>query len=335
MRITQELLLKLARDNVQKLLRLHKEVVAVYMTGSILTPEPLLGGTTDIDLVFVHKEQPPVKREIVRISYEVSLDIVHHQQSVYSFHRRLRLNPWLGRALTTHASILHDTDYWLEYIQSGVSAQYNNPENIFGRAQPMAEKARTIWFDLEEPQEYEVHVWFEQYFRAVGLAANALAALNGPALPTRRFLIEFPQRAEALGQPGLYQSLLGLIGADLVSHEHCTTWREAWQSALVAASKARNCPPDLHSARKAYYLQSCDAMLESGSYQAAFWPMLDTWSQAVKVLWEEIPHREAWLAFCEELGFVPDHYKARVASLDAWLDTVELILDNWKNEYGI
>ena len=92
MRITQELLIKFAQDYVTKQTRKPNDIVAVFLTGSVLTPEPLIGGTTDIDLVMVHKEDPAVEREVQRVSYEISLDIQHHHQSFYTFHRRLRLH---------------------------------------------------------------------------------------------------------------------------------------------------------------------------------------------------------------------------------------------------
>jgi len=112
-RITQELLLKLTHNEINKRLRQNPDLVAIYLAGSVLTGDPLLGGSTDIDLVFVHKEDPPVSREVARISYEISLDIVHHHQSLYTYHRQLRLNPWLGPSLSPPASILHDPDPWL------------------------------------------------------------------------------------------------------------------------------------------------------------------------------------------------------------------------------
>ena len=153
MRITQELLIKFAQDYVTKQTRKPNDIVAVFLTGSVLTPEPLIGGTTDIDLVMVHKEDPAVEREVQRVSYEISLDIQHHHQSFYTFHRRLRLNPWLGYALCSHNGFLYDTDHWLEFIQAGVSAQFDTPETVYARAQAITERARQLWFELEDPQE--------------------------------------------------------------------------------------------------------------------------------------------------------------------------------------
>ena len=56
MRINSEMLIKTARDHVAKRLRQPNDIVAVYLTGSDTSEEPLLGGTTDIDMVFVPYE---------------------------------------------------------------------------------------------------------------------------------------------------------------------------------------------------------------------------------------------------------------------------------------
>ncbi len=54
MRITPEILQKLARDTVAQRTRSDRDVVAVYLQGSLLRDDPLLGGTADIDLFFIH-----------------------------------------------------------------------------------------------------------------------------------------------------------------------------------------------------------------------------------------------------------------------------------------
>ena len=75
MRITQDMLIKLAKDLVTKRARSDKDLIAVYLTGSVAEGEPLLGGSTDIDLTFIHREQPALKREVLRVTAEISFDI--------------------------------------------------------------------------------------------------------------------------------------------------------------------------------------------------------------------------------------------------------------------
>ena len=132
MRITREALLKLARNTVDLRTRLDRHLVCVYLTGSLLSNEPLLGGTTDIDLVFVHDSEPPVAREVERVSDEVHLDIAHFSQMVFQHPRSLRLDPWLGGYLIENPVVLYETQHWFEFTQASVAAQFNRPETILG-----------------------------------------------------------------------------------------------------------------------------------------------------------------------------------------------------------
>ncbi|MCJ7694967.1 MAG: hypothetical protein MUO40_06010 [Anaerolineaceae bacterium] len=335
MRITQELLRKLAQEHVNKCRRLESDIVAAFLTGSVLTPEPILGGSTDIDIVLVHKENYFVEREVARVSNEISLDIVHQSQSFYTNHRNLRLNPWLGKALRTHASILFDTDHWLEFIQASVSSQFDRPENVYGRALPLLEKARALWFEIEEPKEEAFLEWFNSFFQAVGLAANAIAVLNGIGLTTRRFLVDFPNRAEALGNNALNETLLKIISAENTSVEQMQAWRIPWENALDAAGADPDCPINIHPNRKHYFLSAYDAMVESGTHQFALWPLMETWSQAINILWRDQSQQGAWLRFSSDLGFSPESKMNHFNALDSFLDLVEVTLDTWKNGFGL
>ncbi len=335
MHITRDLLVKFAREYVAKKTRPSNDIVAVYLTGSILTEDPLIGGSTDIDLVVVHKENPLFEREVQRISYEISLDVQHHHQSFYTFHRRLRLNPWLGFALCDHSSILYDTDHWMEFIQAGVSANFRSPEIVYARGQAAAEKARQLWFELEDPQELPFGLWTDLYYKAVGSAANAIAILNGPALTTRRMLLEFPARAEALGKLELTGELLQLISRAPINAEILNTWRPAWENALTAASKLPDCPPNLLPARKAYFVNSCAAMVESGTAHAALWPMVETWRQAAQLLAEDSAQQEAWQKFLEALEITQSGKNEQIERLDHFLENAEAALAGLKTEYGL
>ncbi|HNW94566.1 MAG TPA: hypothetical protein PKL60_00100 [Anaerolineaceae bacterium] len=335
MHITRDLLVKFAREYVAKKTRQSNDIVAVYLTGSVLTDDPLIGGSTDIDLVVVHKENPLFEREVQRISYEISLDVQHHHQSFYTFHRRLRLNPWLGFALCDHRSILYDTEHWLEFIQAGVSAGFNSPETVYARGQAAADKARQLWFELEDPQELPFALWTDLYYKAVGSAANAIAIINGPALTTRRMLLDFPARAEALGKLELTGELLQIISRAPINTEILNTWRPVWENALSAASKLPDCPPNLLPARKAYFVNSCAAMLESGSAHAALWPMVETWRQANLLLSEDPAQQEAWQKFLEALEITPFDKDEQIERLDLFLDNAEAALAEMKAEYGL
>ncbi len=90
MRITNSMLHKFAQETVSQRVRTEPDLHAAYLTGSLLGESPLLGGTTDIDLVLVHKYQAPVEREVQALTPEVSLDIYHKTKIEYDEHRQFR-----------------------------------------------------------------------------------------------------------------------------------------------------------------------------------------------------------------------------------------------------
>ena len=98
MRITKEMLLNIAEDTVAKRVKEDPTIMAAYLQGSILREEPLLGGTTDIDLVFIYAGGNR-HREIARLTDEITLDIEYHPQNLYRPPRALRADPWLGYAV--------------------------------------------------------------------------------------------------------------------------------------------------------------------------------------------------------------------------------------------
>lgn len=334
MRITQEMLIKIAKDHVAKRVRKENDLVAVYLTGSVSQGDPLLGGSTDIDLIFVHKEEPPLKREVLRVSYEISLDIEHHHQSYYTYHRRLRQNPWIGFALCNHQNILLDRDHWLEFIQASVSARFDSPENVYGRAQQFGEKARTLWFDLDDPQEVDWEDWIALYFKAVGTAANAIACLNGPALTTRRFMLDFTSRAETLEKLPLVGELTRLLGNENMNEDIFKEWLPVWEETLESANEQVDCPPNISKVRKAYFLQSVEAMAESGSLHAVLWPMIETWQQALTCLEDEESHQK-WQQFLAALGFQEEQRENLLSELDEFIDQAERLLEGYKNEFNL
>lgn len=334
MRINQEMLIKIAKEHVAKRVRREKDIVAVYLTGSVSDGDPLLGGSTDIDLIFVHKEEPPLKREVLRVTYEISLDIEHHHQSFYTYHRRLRQNPWIGFALCNHQNILLDQDHWLEFIQASVSARFDSPENVYKRSKQFAEKARALWFDLNDPQEIDWEDWITLYFKTVGAAANAIACLNGPALTTRRFMLDFTSRAETLERLPLVGELTRLLGNENMNEELFNEWRKIWAETIEAANEKENCPPNIAKVRKAYFLQSIDAMAESGTLHAVLWPMLETWQQALSCLEDEEYHQR-WQEFLKALDFQKENKEELLSNVDQFIDQAERLLEDYKNEYNL
>jgi predicted nucleotidyltransferase len=338
MRITRDTLLKIARDTAAQRLRVSRRIVCIYLTGSLLSDEPLLGGAGDIDLVVIEDGQPLEKREIVRLNDEVSLDICHYAQDDFQQPRRLRVEPWLGPVLYNKPLVLYDSNHWFDYIQASTGASFLQPDNVLARARSLGELARRDWNELtlNTPSDPIRRVY--AYLRCLENAGNAFASLNGIPLSERRFFVELPKRALALQRPSLSADLLHLLAAEVeVSDEAWKNWQQHWDAALRAVGETETCPLRLLPARRHYYTHAA-AALWGQHPSAAFWIMARTWALAAAHLPGDSPLRATFLEVCTTAGlaalFDIEQIDGRLEALDRYLDTVEETLDRWGRQNG-
>jgi len=332
MRITREVLLKLARDTVSRRVSEERDLLAIYLCGSLLEEEFLLGGATDIDLVFVHADKVASPREISRLVDEVHLDIAHHEDREYRQTRRLRVHPWLGPALNG-CTVMYDPQHFMDFTQASVRGQFDRPDYVLQRSRKQMEKARQIWFSYQSETAEMGPQAVTGYLRAVAHAANTVASLSGPPLTERRFLLNFPARAEAVGRPGLHAGLLGLLGAPNVDPQLLGSWIPLWDEAYQAISP-QLAPPRLHPDRRLYYLDAFEALVNGLQPEEVLFPMLRTWTMAVGLLPADSPSRTAWRQATVRLGIGGGAFHERVAALDAYLDLIEETLEVWARQNG-
>jgi hypothetical protein len=171
------------------------------------------------------------------------------------------------------------------------------------------------------------------YLKALENAANAIAVLNGPPLTERRFLLQFPQRAQAVGRPGLAGGLVDLFMPEKPDAETWQMWLENWRTAFSAASQQPDCPPRLHPCRQLYYERAADALF-SDHPEAAVWMLLRTWTLTLTSLPEDSSLLIAWENACLSCGLGGSEFNHRLASLDTYLDSVEETLDIWAQQNG-
>ena len=333
MRINRDTLLKIAEETVSRLVRQDHSLLAAYLCGALLDEDFLLGGTADIDLAFIHLDTPSVEREVQRLSDEIHLDIAHYDQRDFQHARRLRLHPWLGPTIYA-CKVMYDPQHFLDFTQASVRGHFNRPDYILGRATQQVEHARQIWLGFtsqvkNQPGPRDVLT----YLRAIDHAANAVASLDGPPLPERRLLINFPARAEAAGRPGLYPALLGMLGAPQVDREVLKSWLPSWQRALESLPQGA-IPARLHPCRHAYYRRAFEEILDGEKPADVLWPLLRTWAIAAGMLLDQEEGQIAWRKACERLGLLGKGFNERVMALDAFLDLVEETIEARSHQYG-
>jgi hypothetical protein len=331
MYITRASLIRVAKETAQKYAFTDSGVLAAYLTGSVRTETPFLGNATDIDIVFVHAGEPIIHREIIPLTPEIHLDIVHNPRRFYDKPKELRVHPWLGPELYDPLP-LYVTQHFFEFIQAGVRDRYHDPANIHMRSRHLAEDARQVWKDLHPGQPHgPQHVL--NYLRSISLVANAVALLSGELLAERRFLLQFPERARACNQPGLAAGPLNLLGANRVDAAMLADFLPEWEIAFLEAAGSPVVSRRIAAARLGYYKQAFEFILAGETPQAILWPLMLTWTQSVSVLppaWDV-----RWRSACVVLGLDEASFGERIGELDHFLDSVEAIQESLANSQGL
>lgn len=335
MRITQDLLHKFARETVKQRQRSEPDLHAAYLTGSVLSESPLLGGATDIDLVLVHKYQAPVDREILGLTNEISLDIFHKRQEDYNQPRHLRQDPWMGYPLTRMPILLYDTDHWLEFIQSSVRAEFHRTDNVLARVFRMMNAARESWFSLVQTPSATHLDWLNRYLETLSLGANAISGLIGAPLTPRRFLSTFKQRVDTLGVPHLITGFFGLLGFSEAVRTFVPSWAEGFEVDFDHMLESANPPMHLAECRRGYYQQSIRALILDETPDLAIWPLLRTWIDLHLAMPKPSPGTDIWEDCLSALNLTEDQTDQKTEALDAYLDTLEINIEAWSEAYGI
>jgi len=331
MQLTREALIRIAKETAEKRALSDPDLVAAYLTGSLRTGDPFMGNSTDIDIVFIHIGEPKIQREIIPLTPEIHLDIIHNPRRLYEKPKELRVHPWLGPELYDPL-LLYATRHFFEFIQAGVRDRYHEPASVQARSHQLAQAARQTWSKL---QTVQVHgpAQILDYLESISLAANAVAMLAGAPLAERRILLQFPARARAAGQPDLAAAILNLLGANSVDGTTLAGFLPEWEKTFLEAAGHPDVDKRIAAARLGYYKLAFEATLTGELPQAMLWPMLLTWTLAVSVLpplWEL-----RWRSACGLLGLDEASFKLRLAGLDHFLDSVEAILEKLNINQGL
>lgn len=331
MYVTRASLIRVAKETVQKSLLSDPGLVAAYLTGSVRTDNPFLGNSTDIDIVFVHSGEPKIRREIIPLTPEIHLDIVHNPRSLYDKPKELRVHPWLGPELYDPLP-LYVTRHFFEFIQAGVRDRYNDPASVQARSRRLAEESRQVWANLHPGQSHGPGQILD-YLRSISLAVNAVALLSGDLLSERRFLLQFPERAGTAGQPGLAADLLNLLGAGQVDAAALAGFLPEWEKTFLEAAGSSTVEKSISSSRLGYYKLAFESMLSSATPHAMLWPLLLTWTLSVSVLPSEWHVR--WRSACVVLGLDQASFDERLGELDHFLDSIEALQEKLALSQGL
>ena len=335
MRVSRESLIRLAKENALERAFNDRDLVAAYLTGSLLSDaDPMLGGTTDIDLVLVHGTQPGARREIVKLSPDFHLDIRHRAKSDFKSPRELRTDPLLGYEMYD-PMLLYEREKFVEFVQAGLRAgfEFHAPSLVLGRCRKLLAEARKGWLDLMDiGHDKAGTLQVKQFLRALGYAGNTVAELTGGPLAERRFLLDFPPRAQAAECPSFIATQFNLIGASHADANTVSGWLPDWRIAFLTATENSKVDPSIHPDRLNYYMKAIEALLTGESPLTGLWPLVNTWTLAVNALDNPATglgeaHIGPWRAAVEQLSLLGAGFEERVSQLDLYLDEIEAQLD--------
>ncbi len=329
MRVTRDILLKLARENAAKLVEKDRSIHCVYITGSLLREDPFLGGVTDIDLVCIHDRPVKTEREIVRLNAEVHVDVAHLPQSLFDHPRSLRSNAWLGGSLAEGPLVLHDLSHWFDYTRASATAQFWNTDQVAVRARDFSARARQTWQQLSDESIPQGLKRAQAYIEALTDLANSINVLSGMPLSTRRLVYELPLRAASVDFSDFTGAFINLFTTPAFNEEHWETWMKQWQEGLLALKEVKEAPIQLGVTRHNYYLNAA-AALASDRPAASLWIMLQTWTLAAGSLPKGEQAYKEWQNFAHALDLDGRGLLNRLNDLDVLIDNVESFLDRWQ-----
>jgi hypothetical protein len=336
MRVTRESLIRIAKETAQERAFNDHDIVAAYLTGALASEEtdPMLGGTADIDIIFVHTAEPKHRREFIKLTPDFHVDLSHRAKAEFKRPRELRLDPWLGWEMYD-PQLLFEREKFFEFVQAGLRAgfEFNAPAPALHRSRLLLAQARGTWRELLEVADTVAPGDVLKYLKSLFHAVNSVAELSGPPLSDRRLLLEFPARAETAQRPAMVTDLYGLLGAPALSVDSLGSWLAGWRSDFEAATESSRVDARVHPARLHYYEKAVQSMLEGDTPYAALWSLLQTWTLAADVLPETGLDR--WRAACGQLGLTAVGIEERVDGLDHFLDEVEALLDELAVRYGL
>lgn len=323
MRITREKLIDLAREEAERRGQ-TENVLSGYLIGSVVSGDPMIGGSADIDLVLIHQEQPIQNREIVPLSHDIHLDITHHACELYQHPPELRVEPWLGPSMC-EPIFLYDPEHFFERAQAGVRGQFFRSDHAYTRSMAFLNRARRM-----KPVIDSEPGWVTKYMQSALEAANALASLGGFPIAGRRITILLRSRLLELDFEQNWREFEDLLGSSTLRENLIPEWIDLWEEAFDAASQY---DPIYGPVRKNYFLKSFLSFIDTGIQQEIFWFLIFTWSSAIEILHaanEDNSYLVHWESALDHLKLSPDHRINRSNQLEDFLDHVEGILDEWE-----
>jgi len=302
----------------------------------LISEDPFLGNTTDIDLVFIHNTEPASAREVVPMGEEFNLDIFHFPRRKFSQPKDLREDPWLGCLFCENPFVFYDSYHFYDFLRAGIFSNFFSPAYALARSQYFYTHARDRWTSLHhtaQEDDFSVNLVFD-YLQILFDAGNTIACLTGKPISERRFLTTLESVTSFLGRPGLASGMRDLYAVDDYVGADWDAWQQQIKAAFAALAEKSYCPPQYSPARINYYLNAA-SYYQSDRPDESLWILLWVWTNIMQLLPKRAPEVKEWKEFCGQINFSRDSFSLKLQHLDTYLDAVEETSDEWKRVSGL
>ncbi len=331
MAINKERLIKLTESFLGKRLRTDHSIICAYLTGSMLSEDPFINGTADVDIVMVHNHSPAAVREIVPLSAEVTLDIHHLDQAYFSPSKKVRKDPWVGSSLCFDPVVLYGAGHWFEFAQASVEANFFAPEYVMYRSRLFSNEARTLLSSLGAIAANGTSAYCSAYLKIVENSCNAIACLSKMPLTDRVMMRQFKPLAETVGAADLTADLYDLMLGQTDPSLYYEYFFNSWQYYLTYFGNSPFSNQKMQSSRLPYYTAAVSAYWNEHLI-SSLWIMAKTWSSVARAL--QLDGNEYYEALCTMLEIHPRSCPQRSSQLEAFLEKVEEVQAAWGAEQG-
>ena len=332
MKLTNDLLQKIALDFVKEKAANDYAVKAVGLFGSVLKEDAIVRNSADVDLM-IWESYGSQRREIVELTEDVHLDIEYFSVDDFQQTVELRSMPYKGY-LVYGCKPLHDPDHVLDFVQAGVRGNFFETENVMARVDTLLSGARDRWLKYQMTHNVSAELFAQFYFEMLHDVLQSVVLYEDQPLGVRRMLIEFPDYAKKAGDVSLFADVLGLLGVAGMDLTILRNWLNDWSEDYDAVQSLPTINPSIDAIKKNYYFKSMEDQLDSDVPLTAAWTMLFTWVEMATFAEQRGFDGLHWGEVAKTLGFVESEFGIKMKAMDAFLDKVEAIFVTWKSANG-
>ncbi len=332
--ITKERLMNVCQSFIIKEINQDKSISGAFLTGSMLSDDPFLNGSTDIDLYLVHNNKCVFKREIVQISPEITFDIYNVSYETFEHPRDLRLNPWLGSDICYRPILLYEKSHWFELMQSSVEANFFLPDLIIKRAHAYSYEARKIWNFLNENENINNGEYSHLYYEIIKNSVNSLFVLSGKPSSNRRIIYDLEEKTKKISFENICGEIYRLLIGDKDPEPYFQYYYNAWCYYIDYFGKSGlgNIYTEYNLARKDYFTKPVEYFWQK-QLIISLWIMGKTWSDISYIM--KSYENEFFISFGMITKTNIEFRIDRLKQLDYVLDLIDKYLDKWSLDHGI